>query len=550
MTTPTADFDLAHTYRGIPWERSVAGAGTLLDVLAERAGSDEPWLTAFDPGGGSVTLSFRDLDTQSARLASTLRQRLAIESGDVVGLIPRNDVPSVLALFALVRSGCPVLLLSPHDPAARLREQASRRAVAVLRAPQVPADTLPEAIEIPASDLYADSMPPAGTEPAVAVRPLDTALMFGTSGSTAAAKIVAQSHAAALANAQALRRHHRLGPGDRLLGCLPIHHVNGVHFTLLATLYAGAHAVLANAFDALGYPRLLAATRPRVASVVPSILETLVCTWRETALPDGFEYFVSAAAPLSREIAQAVHRVLGARVMQGYGLTETTNFSTTMPPDVSDAAYRRFMLDADIPSVGIAVDGNEVAVLRPDGSRARHAEVGEVCMRGHNVMTGYAGNEEATGEAFRRGWFHSGDRGFAILDEESGRDFFVLVGRTKNIAKVRGESVSLEEVDRALRVLPGVLDAGCVAVPHRLFGEEVLAAVVPERPGADGDRAPAEGHADWRRQLHTVLPAHAVPSRIVVLPRVPRTPTGKILRRDLARELAPNVGADDKGSGA
>ncbi|MFD5829936.1 hypothetical protein [Lentzea sp. NPDC060358] len=116
-------------------------------------------------------------------------------------------------------------------------------------------------------------------------------------------------------------------------------------------------------------------------------------------------------------------------------------------------------------------------------------QVGEVCMRGLNVMSRYLGNDDATGEAFRGGWFHSQDPGFRV--EANGRDFFTLTGRVKNIAEVAGETVSLDEMDRALRALPQVRDAACVALPERF----------------------------------------------IALDRIPRTPAGKVLRPELRTVL-------------
>src|SRR2546423_5911889 len=108
-----------------------------------------------------------------------------------------------------------------------------------------------------------------------------------------------------------------------------------------------------------------------------------------------------------------------------------------MPTDLPQDAYRRLVLEADIPSIGVALLGNEVVVLTAEGDLAEVGEVGEICMRGHNVMSRYAANPEATEEAFHGGWFHSGDIGFATTDEGSGQTFFVISGRAKNIAKVR-----------------------------------------------------------------------------------------------------------------
>ncbi|WP_221524718.1 class I adenylate-forming enzyme family protein [Nonomuraea rubra] len=490
-----------------------------------RVRPDAPYITG-DPAvaGERMTLSYRRLDTCSRRLAYWLKGELG--ACETVGLIPRNELTSVVAIFAAVRAGYRVLFLSPADPESRLRRQTEALGVtAVLRSAAVPEGTFAGAIPIP--EPY--DLPDAGPLVAPVASPGDDVFYFGTSGSTAASKLVAQSHRNVVSNAEAVRRHHGLVAGDRLLGCLPIHHVNGVHFSLMATFMAGAHVVLAGGFDPFAYPRLIERYRPRIASVVPSILETLTTTWRRPSLPAEFDYFVSAAAPLPAATARAVRERLGARVLQGYGLTETTNFSTTMPPGLPEEDVERFVTGADVPSIGVAVHGNEVAVLTRDGERAAPGETGELCMRGHNVMNGYARNPAATREAFEEGWFHSQDLGFELRDS-SGRAFFFVTGRLKNIAKVGGESVSLEEMEKVLRGVPYVRDAACVAVPHRFLGEEIVAAVVH----AEG----APETVNVRPHLLAAFAQSVVPNRVVRLDAIPRTATGKIRRPELAHLLA------------
>lgn len=224
-----------------------------------------------------------------------------------------------------------------------------------------------------------------------------------------------------------------------------------------------------------------------------------------------------------------MHERWGVRILQGYGLTETTNFSTTMPRGLSDAAYRALMLDCDIPSVGTALYGNEVAVLRPDGQRAEPGERGEVCMRGHNVMSRYQGNPEATAEAFADGWFHSQDLGYEVVEPETGLRFVVLTGRAKNIAKVRGETVSLEEMERALKTLPAVRDAACGTAPDRFLGEVVVAAVATADDTTD---------AVLLEHLGRFFDPAVLPARFLRLPSIPRTATGKVLRPKLRELLA------------
>lgn len=520
----TADADRVHAYDGPAVDHPRVPASPLASLAAHsRARPTDPFLTAVSADGDTTELTYGALDVLTRRVASWARRELGAGPGGVLGLLPANDAPSVLAIIGLLRSGAELLLLNPADPPARIDEQARALDARVLR-PEAAA-TEARAVPIPDPATLGEGRP---ADPEVPADPGATALYFGTSGSTAASKLVAQSHGNAAVNAYAVVRHHGLRPGQRVLGCLPIHHVNGLHFTLLTTLTAGAHAILAHAFDPFGYPRLIERFRPRLASVAPSVLEALVATWREPALPSEFEYFLSAAAPLTAQTQAAVGSSLGARVVQGYGLTETTNFSTTMPPTVGPATQRSLVAATDIPSVGVALYGNDVAVLTPDEEVAAAGEVGEICMRGQNVMKGYAGNAEATADAVRGGWFHSGDLGIALPEPATGRTFFAVTGRIKNMAKVRGESVSLEEMERVVRAIPGVVDAACVTVPHRLVGEEIMAGVVvsdPERP------------PEIRAQLTARFATAVIPRRVVALDSIPRTPTGKVRRAQLAERL-------------
>jgi acyl-CoA synthetase (AMP-forming)/AMP-acid ligase II len=524
-------FDQAHSFHGVPFGNRLPIRSTILDSLhfRSRSNANDPYITAIAADNQAVTLSYSELDDLSNRFACWARTEFGAGQGDVLALLPTNDLPSVVAIYGLLRCECSVLLLSPTDPTERIRLQVkSMGTKAILHGTGVAFDRFSGAIPVPDAMTLPQGPPVTG---GVLVEPTSDALLFGTSGSTATSKIVAQSHYNAAVNAQAVRQHHRLKRGDRLLGCLPIHHVNGVHFTLFATLVSGAHAVLASAFDPFAFPKWLDRFRPRIASVVPSIMEALLATWRRPTLPTEFGYFVSAAAPLSVGTTRAISRTMGVRIVQGYGLTETTNFSTTMPPDLSMEAYQRLMEECEIPSIGTAVYGNEVRVLTPEGTIAAPGKVGEICIRGHNVMTRYVGNEAATEEAFRGGWFHSQDLGFEVADEQSGTTFIVITGRSKNIAKVRGETISLDEVERAMGALPYVLDAACVTVPHPLMGEELIAAVVTPMGCED---------SVLLNDLATTLSPAALPRRIVRLDAIPRTSTGKIRRAELAeRVVAP-----------
>jgi acyl-CoA synthetase (AMP-forming)/AMP-acid ligase II len=531
-----SDADRVHRWRDRPSTDRLPVPPTIAARLVERAARQggEPYLTVVAADGSARTVTYGQTGELTGRLAGWLRADLDVPAGEPVGLLPLNDQPSALAVLGLLRSGCPALLLPPDAPPERHRRQLRAAGARIaLRSPAVPAGALPEALPLPdPAELPARPAPPPDR-----LDPAAAALCFGTSGSTAEAKLVVQSHYNAVVNAEAVRRHHRLAGGDRFLGCLPVHHVNGLHFTLLGTLWSGAHAVLAAGFDPFGYPRLVQRFRPRLASVVPSILEALVETWRRPP-PAELGYLVSAAAPLPVRLAREVLDRLGVRVVQGYGLTETVNFATTVPVDLPESEYRRLVLDADVPSVGTAVAGNEVAVL-VDGRPAPPGTAGEVCVRGHNVMTGYLGNPAATTAAFAGGWFHTGDLGHEVLAAD-GRRYVVLTGRAKNVAKVQGESVSLEEIDRLLLAVPGIRDAASVALPDRFLGERIVTGIVAGPPGGAADGVDER----VREALRSALAPGLGPRRIVRLERIPRTPTGKVLRPELAETLRERDGGE------
>ncbi|MER5521329.1 class I adenylate-forming enzyme family protein [Streptomyces sp. NPDC002763] len=495
------------------------------------------YLTWCPADGATRILTYGELERRSRRLAAFLVTTL--RPGSTVALLPGNDIPSVIAVFGALRAGMPCLFLNPADPVARLRTLLDAHPVAaVLCSPYAPPHArdfargtagdragliLGDDEPVSADNSEAPDILP-GDGPVPAERP---AFLFGTSGSTAASKLVVQPHRAVTSNAEAVRRQHRLDDRTVLMGGLPLHHVNGVHFTLMAPAATGAHVVLPQEFSLFTYRSFLDAHRPHLASLVPPVLEMLLASGRDWRPPKNLRYFVSAAAPLSRSLLRRTVETFGVRVLQGYGLSETTNFSTTVPSDISDETYRAVALDAEIPSVGVALHGNEIEVFAPDGTVLGERCTGELRMRGHNVMAGYAGRPDLTAEAFTGGWFHSGDIGYWATGSD-GRRYFYLTGRDKNMAKVRGESVSLEEVERALVSLDGVTDAACLAVPHSAWGEQLVAVVAAPEADLPGIRTALAG----------LVPTVAVPGRWHSVERVPRSATGKLLRPVLVERYA------------
>ena len=457
---------------------------------------------------------------EGLRLVERAGASLRCGPGAFVGILPSNSTDSAVLILAVLRARATAVLLSPRQPDVRIAEQAARADCQLVldcadRRPSVACEVV-EGREV----LAAEAPGAIDGEPA----PDDLAVLVYTSGSTAASKAVALTHYNLAVNAEALIRHHRLGPETVALASLPLSHVNALGFTLIAVAMAGGRTILVDEFEPRAYFAAAASHGATLASVVPSLLTALADVDDVPELP-RLEYFVSAAAPLGAGTARQVCERIGKRIVQGYGLSETTNFSTLMPRDLEPDEYRCVMLESSIPPVGVPVFGNEVAVLDPGGAPVADGKTGEICMRGHNVMAGYFDDPEATAQAFRGGWFHSGDIG-RFETYAGGRRFLCITGRAKNVVKVGGESVSLEEIERALETLPEVVEAGAVGLPHRLLGEEVAAAVVARDATLD-DRA-------VREALLAVLPAAHVPTRLRLVTRLPRVANGKLDRRELA----------------
>jgi long-chain acyl-CoA synthetase len=361
-------------------------------------------------------------------------------------------------------------------------------------------------------------------------------LIVFTSGTTGKPKAVVLSHFAVAQNAACAAAHHRIAPGIRLLCVLPLHHVNGLGFTIFGALLGGGHTIVARGFDGLSFWPIVREHGVHIISLVPNLLSLLADrpSLRGDDLP-LLRYAASAAAPLSIGVAERAWDRLGLRIVQGYGLSEATNFSCLMPTDLADFEYRRWMLAGRRTSIGPALPGQQVEVHNEEGGVTSPGEEGEIVIRGHCLMSGYLHDPEATDTAFRGGWFHTGDLGYALPDDR-GRPFLHVSGRIREIAKRSGALVSLLELDEVIAAFPGVADAGSASFPNRWVDEEIAAVVVPARDAVLTQEAIIE-------HCRRLLSFAATPKAIEIVSEVPRTPSGKIVRAEIARRF---VGLRDR----
>lgn len=496
----------AHSWDGVPWTSPIVTPTSLVTWLEQSASRHRgaPCLIEVDAFGAEARrISYQGLAAAVAERAAWLRTTLGQDVGHV-GVTVTNSIESVVDLFAVLRYGAAAVVTDAADPPERREEQITALCGAVIE----PCD----------GNRRVRRLEPLLTVTEAPVHP--TAFVLYTTGSTAASKPVAQSHYAVLVNVTATMRHHRMRPGE-VMGCaLPISHVNGLHFGVLATLLSGGTCVLFRQFDPLSYLRVLENMGANRATTVPSLLHTLSESRRWPALPK-LAYFISAAAPLSAQTAAAVYARGGQRIVQGYGLSECMNFATTMPVDLSDTEYEERFLRCDIPPVGHALEGCEVAVAASD---AGPPDAGEVIVRGHSLMTGYIGDADATFQALGDGGLRTGDLG--RLTEGPGRPWLTLLGREKNVAKCGGISVSLEEVDRWVAGLPGVREACCVRRPDGHRGDAVTVFFAADTG------APLSAD-EVSRHVRRRFDAGRIGLQIVETERIPRLRSGKVDRRHL-----------------
>jgi long-chain acyl-CoA synthetase len=355
----------------------------------------------------------------------------------------------------------------------------------------------------------------AGAEPTEAVAEraaADTAVILYTSGTTGNPKGAELTHDNLGSNVRTdLETLMPLGPGDVVFGGLPLFHSFGQTVGLNAAIAAGACLTLLPKFDGEEALRIVAEDRVTVFLGVPTMYMALL------AVPDPGRFdttklrlAASGGASLPVEVLYEVQRRFGFQLLEGYGLSETSPIASFNHPD----------RPAKAGSVGIPIAGVEFQLWGPDDTEVAEGEVGEIVIRGENVMKGYWNNPNATAEAMRGGWFHSGD--LATRDEDG---FYFIVDRKKDMIIRNGMNVYPREVEEVLYTHPAVAEAAVFGVPDALHGEEI-ACLVSLKEGAEATED------EIRDFVASKIAAYKYP-RIVRFGALPKGPTGKILKREI-----------------
>ncbi len=482
--------------------------------------------------GESGRLSHEELFAQVGATVRALN-KFGLGRGDRVALaLPQG--PELAVAFLAVAAGMTAAPLNPacleNEFTAGLQDLPAR-ALILMAGSDSPARAAARRRGVPILELTASPegdgrFTLSGDAPATAgatagwAEAEEVALILSTSGTTARPKRVPLSHANLCASARHIAATLHLQPGDISLAIMPLFHIHGLVASLLAALAAGGGCACAGTFSPGQFPRWLEAWRPTWFSAVPTMHQAILDEARGHSLRSHSLRFIrSSSAALPPPVMAALEEVFGVPVIESYGMTEAAHqmASNPLPPHPRKPG-----------SVGLAA-GPEVAILDADGSAQETGRIGEIAIRGPNVMRGYEENPEANAAAFCRGWLRTGDQGWRDAD-----GYLFITGRLKELINRGGEKIAPREVDEVLLAHPAIRQAVAFAVPHSSLGEDLAAAVVL-RPQAVCDEAELRAFAFDR------LPAFKVPSRIIFVSEVPRGATGKIQRIGLADRLAESL---------
>jgi long-chain acyl-CoA synthetase len=470
--------------------------------------------------GGALTYS--DLDRQSDAVAAGLQLR-GIEPDDTVALQLPNVPEFLIAYFGILKAGAIAVplnvLLKERELDFHLSDSHAAALVTwagLARADvSVPTFVVGDDVEDGAEPFAALLEAPVPTAaPLVPRRSDDTAVVIYTSGTTGKPKGAELTHFQLYMNCDIPARQVDFSGDEVVIGALPLFHVFGLSSVLHPVVRFGATLILIPRFDAETVLTAIERDRATFFDGVPTMFVALLAN----PLLDQYDLSslrvaISGGASIAAEVLDEWERRVGVTILEGYGLSETASTAT-----VNRSADDRRVYSVGKPVWGVELEiWNDAGVPLPPGRE----NVGEIVIRGFNVMKGYLNNPVATAEAFMGGWLHTGDLGY--VDDDG---FVFIVDRKKELIIRGGYNVYPREVEEVLYTHPAVAEAAVVGVADRRLGEEVKA-VVALRSGAQVSPDDLIGFSKDR------LAAYKYPRVIEIRDALPKGPSGKILKTEL-----------------
>jgi len=471
---------------------------------------------------GEVELSYGSLDDRSARLATLLRER-GLEPGDRVGVMLPNVPEFPIAYYGVLRAGGIVVpmnvLLKRREIAYYLEDSGAKLLLAWQgfcgEAGDGCGDAGAELIEVEPASFAATLEARAPAQGLAEVADDDTAVILYTSGTTGSPKGAELTHANLWRNAEVSSRTTcEIAAGNVVLGALPLFHSFGQTVAMNASLSVGACLTLVPKFEP--GDALATMQRDRVTHFygVPTMYGALLHhPERDSYDTSALCTCITGGASMPVEVLRGFEEAFGAIILEGYGLSETSPVACSNHPG----------RERKPGSIGEPIEGVEMMLVDENDNPVEQGEVGEIVIRGHNIMKGYWQRPDATAEAMRGGWFHSGDMG--RTDEDG---YFYIVDRKKDLIIRGGYNVYPREVEEVLYEHPKIREAAVVGIPHDEWGEEIGAAIVLH----EGEELSAEEVSSHVKER---IAAYKYPRVVWFIDELPKGPTGKILKREIEK---------------
>lgn len=467
---------------------------------------------------GEQEFTYKQLHSQSLLVAHVLRDRFSVARGDRVGLWLKNCPEFVPSIFGIFHTGAVAVPINNFLKPDEVNYIVSDAGIEVLIT-DVDLGSHHRALEVVNPKLRIWKVEelealgsPAGPMASEAVRD-DLAVLIYTSGTTGKPKGAMLSHGNLLHNVESCRIVLQTVASDRLAVLLPLFHSYMLTVGMLLPLLVGGSMVLVKSLHPVKNALMeIIARGATILPAIPQFYRSLVNAPGEIRLP--LRLFISGAAPLPGQVLRDFEARFKVPLIEGYGLSEASPVVTKNP----------LHGERKPGSVGVPIHDVEVSIQNDEGRILRPGQIGELCVRGGNVMLGYWNNPGETSRALRDGWLLTGDIGYR--DEDG---YFYITDRKKDMLLVNGINVYPREIEEVLHQFEGVKDVAVIGKPDPRKGEQPIAFV----SAIDGSQLDLKLIQLFLRRK---LADYKVPRKVIILPELPRNATGKILKTAL-REL-------------
>ncbi len=464
-----------------------------------------------------LELTFDGLATSAAAVAGWLRS-LGVQPGDRVGVLLPNLPQMPVIYYGILWAGATVVPMNPLFKAREIGYALQDSEASVLFAWDAAAEEAGKGAAEAGATLL--SVGPGFAEEVAQHAPVDlvdrdsadTAVVLYTSGTTGSPKGAELTHANMTRNAEACRGFLGLDEEDVVFGGLPLFHSFGQTVAMNTAVLVGATLTLLPRFEPGAALAVIARDGVTLLGAVPTMYVALLQHDPEASFDTStLKLCVSGGASLPVEVLHGFEARFGAPILEGYGLSETSPVASFNHPDRERKAG----------SVGQPIEGVEFRLVDDQWQDVPEGEIGEIAIKGHNVMKGYLNRPEATEQVLQDGWFRTGD--LARRDDEG---YYYIVDRSKDMIIRGGYNVYPREIEEVLYEHPAVATAAVIGVPHPSHGEEIAAAIVLK----EGAEATEDDLREWVRER---VAAYKYPRIIWLTDALPVGATGKILKREI-----------------